>query len=158
METSSPPHAGVRFPPPFLYAAALAVGLLLQRWWPLPLTTGRSPGRLVGAAVALLVYLLLFGSAFAAFRHARTTLIPNRPAARLVTGGVYRVTRNPMYVSLVALYLAVTLWANSWWPLVLLPLVLLVMDRAVIAREERYLAAAFPGEYAAYRARVRRWL
>ncbi|HEX6629907.1 MAG TPA: isoprenylcysteine carboxylmethyltransferase family protein, partial [Gemmatimonadaceae bacterium] len=84
--------------------------------------------------------------------------IPNRPATRLATGGPYRLTRNPMYVSLAALYLGVALFANSWWPVALLPLVLLVVDRAVIAREERYLAAAFPDEYAAYRARVRRWL
>jgi protein-S-isoprenylcysteine O-methyltransferase Ste14 len=63
-----------------------------------------------------------------------------------------------MYVSLFALYVAVALFANTWWPIVILPLVLIVVDRAVIAREERYLASAFPTEYAAYRARVRRWL
>ena len=75
-----------------------------------------------------------------------------------MTAGPYRLTRNPMYVSLAALYVGVSLFANSWWPLLLLPVVLLAVDRAVIAREERYLAGAFPAEYAAYRARVRRWL
>ncbi len=63
-----------------------------------------------------------------------------------------------MYVSLVVLYLGITLFVNSWWPVILLPAVVLIVDRAVIAREERYLAAAFPEAYTAYRARVRRWL
>jgi protein-S-isoprenylcysteine O-methyltransferase Ste14 len=68
------------------------------------------------------------------------------------------MTRNPMYVSLAVLYVGLTLIVNSWWPLPLLAVVLVVVDRAVIAREERYLAAAFPVDYATYRARVRRWL
>jgi protein-S-isoprenylcysteine O-methyltransferase Ste14 len=124
----------------------------------MPLTAGQSVGRVIGAAFFVVTYLVLFGSAFAAFRRARTTIIPNQPATALVTGGPYRVTRNPMYVSLVALYLGVTLFVNSWWPVILLPLVILLVDRTIIAREERYLADAFPAEYGPYRARVRRWL
>jgi protein-S-isoprenylcysteine O-methyltransferase Ste14 len=63
-----------------------------------------------------------------------------------------------MYLSLVLLYLAVTLVLDSWWPVVLLPVVVIAVDRMVIRREERYLEHAFPGEYAAYRQRVRRWV
>ena len=63
-----------------------------------------------------------------------------------------------MYVSLIALYLGISLWLNTWWPLALLPVVVVLVDRLVIAREERYMATAYPGEYDAYRARVRRWL
>jgi protein-S-isoprenylcysteine O-methyltransferase Ste14 len=109
-------------------------------------------------AIFVAIYLILFGAAFIGFRRARTTLIPNRPAAAVVTSGIYGITRNPMYVSLIALYLGVTLFINSWWPVFLLPLVILLVDRTVIAREERYLIQAFPAEYGAYRARVRRWL
>jgi protein-S-isoprenylcysteine O-methyltransferase Ste14 len=158
MVTPAPPHAGVRFPPPLLYVVALAVAGLLQHAWPLPITPGASAVRIAGAGACFLAFVALFGGAFAGFRRFHTTLIPNRPAATLVTAGPYRITRNPMYVSLVALYLGVTLLSNSWWPVVLLPILVLVVDRAVIAREERYLTAAFPVEYAAYCARVRRWL
>ena len=63
-----------------------------------------------------------------------------------------------MYVSLAALYLAIAIIYGSWWPVVLLLPVLLIMRYAVIAREERYLGNAFPDEYAAYCSRVRRWL
>jgi protein-S-isoprenylcysteine O-methyltransferase Ste14 len=159
MATPSPlPHAGVRFPPPLVYLVGLVAGWLLHRWRPLPMTQGASQGRVIGAAVCLLLWLAFAIGAFGTFRRARTTFIPNRPASALVTAGPYRLTRNPMYVSLVALYVGVTLLLNSWWPLVLLPLVVLVIDRAVIAREERYLTDAFPVDYPAYRARVRRWL
>jgi protein-S-isoprenylcysteine O-methyltransferase Ste14 len=122
------------------------------------MTPGASPARVALAAAGVIVYAALFLGAFAAFRRHRTTLIPNRPATAFVTSGPYRFTRNPMYLSLVALYLGVSAFANSWWPVILLPLVIVVIDRAVIAREERYLAATFPGEYSAYRSRVRRWL
>ncbi len=153
-----PPHAGVRFPPPFVYVAGFALGWLLHRWRPIPITNGTSTGREIAAAIALLLYVVLFATALAAFRRARTTLIPNRPAVALVTAGPYRVTRNPMYLSLVALYVGLTRLLNSWGPVLLLPLVVVAIDRTVIAREERYLASAFPTEYPPYRARVRRWL
>jgi protein-S-isoprenylcysteine O-methyltransferase Ste14 len=63
-----------------------------------------------------------------------------------------------MYVSLALLYLAVALWMNSWWAVLLLVAVLFVIQSAVIRREERYLSAALPDEYAEYRARTRRWI
>jgi protein-S-isoprenylcysteine O-methyltransferase Ste14 len=151
------PNAGVRFPPPLLYFAGLAAGWGLDRWHRLPIS-GESPLREAIGGVGILIWLALFLSALATFRRARTTLIPNLPAAALVTGGPYRFTRNPMYLSLVALYVGVTLLMNSWWPLLFLPAVVVVIDRAVIAREERYLASAFPAEYGAYTKRVRRWL
>jgi protein-S-isoprenylcysteine O-methyltransferase Ste14 len=153
-----PANAGVRFPPPFVYVIGVAAGWLLGRWIAWPITVGPSRTRDALAVVFALVYLAVFVGAFTAFRSARTTLIPNRAATAFVTRGPYVFTRNPMYLSLVALYVAVALWLNSWWVLVLLPVVVLVIDRAVIAREERYLATAFPAEYSAYRSRVRRWL
>lgn len=157
-ETLSPAHAGVRFPPPLVYVAGLVAGVLLDRWRALPMTQAASPIRVTIAIAGVVAYAVIFLGAFTAFRRARTTLIPNKPASALVTSGSYRYTRNPMYVSLVALYIGLAAFANSWWPIVLLPLVVLAIDRGVIAREERYLDAAFPAEYGAYRARVRRWL
>ena len=158
--TDAPPpaHAGIPYPPPLLYVAGMALGIGLHRWRPWPITTSASTLRVTVALVCVLVYAAIFVGAFAAFRRAHTTLIPNQPATAFVTDGPYRFTRNPMYLSLVALYLGVTLFVNSWWPLVLLPLVVLAVDRMVIAREERYLGAAYPSEYSAYSARVRRWL
>jgi protein-S-isoprenylcysteine O-methyltransferase Ste14 len=159
---ASPPHAGVHIPPPLVYAIAFLVAYFVHRAHPLLLAGSGHAAllRLVDATglALLIVWGLLAFSAMATFYRARTTIVPNRPASTLVTSGPYRLTRNPMYVSLTALYLALTLLLDSWWPLMLLPIVLLIIDRAIITREERYLAAAFPADYDTYRARVRRWL
>ena len=154
----TPQHAGVRFPPPLVYGIGLVVGWVLNRWIAWPITVGPSRGRLAIAVLFALACFVLFVGAFTVFRRARTTLIPMRPATAFVTSGPYRWTRNPMYVSLVCLYVAVAMFLNTWWALALLPVVVLAIDRLVIVREERYLSAAFPAEYAAYRARVRRWI
>ena len=151
-------HAGILVPPPLIFAAGLIIGWLLHLWRPIFITAGSSTARLVAAAACIVIYLALFLGALRLFRRAGTSVIPTRPTTALVTGGVYRFTRNPLYVSMVALYVGIALLIDSWWPIVLLPVVVLVIDRAVIAREERYLASVFPAEYAAYRARVRRWL
>ena len=160
--TQPPPHAGVHFPPPFVYAAAFIVGLLLQHKWPLFITEpGQGIARgvvLITGLVLLLMFLGLAGSALFRFGRAHTTFIPNRPASALVTSGPYRISRNPMYVAFALAYTGLALLVNTWWPLFFLPLVLVAIDRLVIAREERYLASAFPQEYSAYRSRVRRWL
>ncbi len=99
-------------------------------------------------------------SGLVAFRRARTTVNPMKPgsASSLVHSGVYRVTRNPMYVGLVFLLLG---WAAYLWsPWVLFgPLAFAAyINRFQIAPEERALAALFGEEYRAYQARVRRWL
>ena len=152
------PHPGIGFPPPLIYAGGLAAGWWVHLRWPLPLTAGASRPREMVAAVCIGVWLVLMLWAFAAFLHAHTTFMPNRPARLLVTNGPYRFTRNPMYLSLAALYIGVTLLINSWWPVALLPIVLILIRRAVVAREERYLASAFPVEYSDYCRRVRRWV
>jgi protein-S-isoprenylcysteine O-methyltransferase Ste14 len=157
-DDSSPANAGVHFPPPLLYVAGIVAGWLADRAHPLPITGHPSALRSALVIAFGLGWLALFAPAWSGFLRKRTTIIPNRPAAALVTSGVYRLTRNPMYVSLVLLYLAVTLALDSWWPLAFLPLVVVAVDRLVIRREERYLAHAFPGEYDEYRRRVRRWL
>lgn len=154
-ETTSPPHPGVRFPPPLIYLAGFLVGLALERSHPLPID---SAVRAIMGIAGVLVWLVLFASAVAAFRRAHTTLIPNQPATAFVTRGPYRFTRNPMYISLVALYLGLAALLSSWWPVGLLPIVVALIDRLVIVREERYLAGAFPVEYRAYTQHVRRWL
>jgi protein-S-isoprenylcysteine O-methyltransferase Ste14 len=93
-----------------------------------------------------------------AFRRAGTHPQPWRPATALVVTGPYRFSRNPMYVGATLFYIGISFWVNSLWPLLLLPVVLVIMSRGVIAREEAYLERLFGDEYRSYRSRVRRWL
>jgi protein-S-isoprenylcysteine O-methyltransferase Ste14 len=77
---------------------------------------------------------------------------------RLTTEGPFRYTRNPSYLALAIVYAGIAALRNSLWAVLLLPLVLIVIQREVIGREERYLERAFGEEYLAYKARVRRWV
>jgi protein-S-isoprenylcysteine O-methyltransferase Ste14 len=105
------------------------------------------------------------GSAFdllglIAFRASRTTVNPLKPqrASALVTGGVYRITRNPMYVGLALLLLAWAVHLAALLPLLGPVLLVLYLTRFQIRPEERALEARFGQAYADYAARVRRWL
>jgi len=148
--------SGVRFPPPLIYVGGFVIGYLLDRAVPLTLTSWPLGGRLGWALVA--VGVARMGSAVMTFRRAGTSLNPAKPTTRVVVHGPYRFTRNPMYVGWVIVYLGCVLLTNTVWPLVSLPVVLVLISRAVIAKEERYLAAKFGDAYRAYKARVRRWL
>jgi protein-S-isoprenylcysteine O-methyltransferase Ste14 len=152
-------RSGVRIFPPLIYAGLFAVGYAVHRFVPLHLWPGGTPPPVRTIAWILIVVCLgLAASAVVLFRRAGTTPNPMEPTTAMVMHGPYRFTRNPMYVSLVGLYVAVTLFANSAWPLILLPVVVLLVQRQVIAREEAYLEAKFGEEYRAYKARVRRWI
>lgn len=151
-------NAGVRFPPPFIYVVGFAIGWLMNRLWPEPLPIYSPQLRRVIIALFLALWLALMFGAFVQFLRAGTAIIPNRAATTIVTSGPYRFTRNPMYVGLAALYLAIAIFYGSWWPVLVLVPVLLIIRYAVIAREEQYLSSAFPVEYMAYCSRVRRWL
>jgi len=80
------------------------------------------------------------------------------PTTVIVSVGVYRLTRNPMYFSLAILYLGITCWVNSIWCLLLLFPVLIVVNEGVIKREEKYLEKKFGDEYLKYKSTVRRWI
>jgi protein-S-isoprenylcysteine O-methyltransferase Ste14 len=142
--------------PPFIYAGALAAGLLanwlfrisfLLRW----LARALRPLLIIGGFVV----------GFLGFREmsrAGTNVDPYRPATAVVTGGPYRFTRNPMYAGFTLMYLAISALANALVPVLLLPAVQQLMRRGVIEREERYLERKFGDEYLQYKGRVRRWI
>lgn len=145
--------------PPPLVALAIAVAM-----WAgagdtpaLPVATGLRP------ILALLVALI--GGAYAiagavSFRRARTTVNPLKPASAssLVTGGIYGVTRNPMYVGLLMALVAMGIYLAAIAALIGPLLFVLFIDRFQIVPEERALAEKFGPEYTAYAQRVRRWL
>lgn len=152
--------SGIHLPPPVLFAAAMAAGLALHRWWlPLPLLPAEWVGvRVVGGWTLIGAAGCGGAWAIATFRRHRTTVVPGRPARCLVVSGPYRRTRNPMYLCLFVLYGGLALRLGSLWPVLLAPLVGLALQRWIVPGEERYLAGRFGAEYEAYCARVRRWL
>jgi protein-S-isoprenylcysteine O-methyltransferase Ste14 len=149
--------AKVGFPPPFIYLGMLLLGLLADWLLGLSLPLGQ-PARMI-AFVGLFALGGAFGfPAMARFKRAGTNLEPWKASSTIVREGAYRFTRNPMYLGMALLYLALALGLASVGALVLLPVLLAVIQTQVIAREERYLEAKFGQDYLSYKASVRRWL
>jgi protein-S-isoprenylcysteine O-methyltransferase Ste14 len=156
MANDRPDNPGILVPPPLIYLLPLQAGLALDRRVHvafLPRGVARIIGwQLVGGAVAL------SGWSFQTLRSADTTARPDNPASRVIQHGPFGHSRNPIYVSFAMLYFGIAVLRNAFWAILLLPLVLMVIQREVIGREERYLERTFGKEYLDYKARVRRWV
>ena len=151
-----PAGPGVRIPAPCYFALALLAAWPLHRLWPLRIVNG--PAADVAGASLCVVVAVLSGLAVRELWLRGTSMRHDRPAFTLVTSGPFRISRNPIYLALSLLVLALGLWMrNAWMPL-LLPPTLLALHLLVIRREERYLRLRFGDRYERYRARVPRWI
>jgi protein-S-isoprenylcysteine O-methyltransferase Ste14 len=148
--------AGVIAPPPLIYLAGLAVGFGLEAL--LPGSSVPDAVRWIGGGLLVALGLVLLASFESAFSRRGTAANPWKPTTAIVTAGPYGLTRNPAYLGMTLLYVGIALLAGALWVLAPLPVVLLVIDRAVIAREERYLERKFGREYLDYKRGVRRWI
>jgi protein-S-isoprenylcysteine O-methyltransferase Ste14 len=150
--------APIRFPPPFIYLGMLLIGLAAERLVPLR-SFGLDRPILVAIGAALALAGLAMGLvAMGLFRRSGENPEPWTTTHQVVTTGLYRYTRNPMYLGMALLYFGLALALDAPLALMLEPVVLLLVQTQVIAREERYLAAKFGEAYDAYRRQVRRWL
>jgi len=149
----------LRIPPPLVYVAPFLLGFGLQRLLP-PLA---APPWLAdwsqAAGAVLLAFGVVLGPANALMFLARgTTLNPVRTPARLFTGGVYRFTRNPMYIGLLLIYAGVALLHWQLCALLLIWIPFVVVNRVYIPFEEQRMLTEFGDDYASYCGRVGRWL
>jgi protein-S-isoprenylcysteine O-methyltransferase Ste14 len=148
----------LRVPPPA--AALLAAALMWLVARALPAFQVDVPARGALTSVLAALGLLLGALAILQFRRARTTVNPMRPheSAALVTSGIYRYSRNPMYVADVLLLAAWAMWLANVGAVVPIALFVAYMNRFQIAAEERALQERYGAAYADYRRNVRRWL
>lgn len=157
----SQPHRSpwLLIPPPPLFAAAFLAGVALASAVPLALVpqSVHATTRVLGIALVVAAGLLAVVAPALFLRH-RTTIVPHGQARTLITAGPYRLTRNPMYVSLTTAYIGAALIVNVAWPLLLLIAPLAVLQTRVIPFEEATLARVFGDEYRGYQQRVRRWV
>ena len=141
--------------PPIVFLSAILVGIALNLAWPLrfvPSTLG-----LLGPVVTLCA-VLLFVLSRREFRAAGTPVRGTKRTTTIVRTGPYRFTRNPIYLSFILLLLGLAVWLdNLWLFLTLVPATTFIVV-VVILREERFLERNFHGQYASYKATVRRWL
>jgi protein-S-isoprenylcysteine O-methyltransferase Ste14 len=142
--------------PPVVALMFIVIAYFLGRFVPLPFAAP-SILRYVGLALTFLGFLLGIG-AFIEFRKARTTLDPHGSARQLVTSGIYRFTRNPIYLGFLLMVIGLPLNSGLYWGLVMTPFYVFMMNRLIIQHEETYLERKFGKTYTSYTSRVRRWL
>ena len=142
--------------PPVAIGAPLLLGALSTYWWGDPIEPGswRMP---LGWALVVL-FVVWNGWSLWLFARHETGLLPGSPTEAMIEEGPYRLSRNPLYVGLLVLYLALALLGGSLWALVLFPVAVLLVLWGAILPEERFLHERFGEPYDAYRRRVRRWL
>ena len=149
--------------PPMIYGLAALAAALLTYAVPfalsdsLPALAARNPRVIAGAVLIAAGGALLLGAA-GLFKKAGTPIPPNQPTTAIVTAGLYRYTRNPMYLGMTAIMLGLALAADSVWFVVTLLGALIAVTKFAIEREEAYLERKFGADYLRYKTRVRRWL
>jgi len=156
MKNNSKDNAGVITIPPVIYLAGLLTGYLIHYFYPLGFMS-EPVSFLIGVlliAVAIPIALI----ALLAMKRAETSPDVFSPTTEIVTTGIYRFTRNPMYTSLVIIYLGISFLVNSLWILLLLVPVVIVVNQGIIKREEKYLEQKFGEKYLQYKSEVRRWV
>jgi protein-S-isoprenylcysteine O-methyltransferase Ste14 len=147
-----------RFPPPLVAAAFVAAMSACARW--LPILDVSFPGQGLATGLVVAAGLGVMAFAIAQFARARTTINPLHPAAAsaLVDGGVFRLTRNPMYLGLALVLAGLALWLGDGGSAFLVAGFVAYITCFQIVPEERALRANFGEAFDAYAARVRRWL
>ena len=147
---------GVKFPPPLLVVLVVGTGYLIDLVKPWPVLSAELVW--LSGAVLILIALLIAVTALFQFLEASTHIEPWRPTTTILKTGVFRYSRNPIYLAFVIATAGGGLVLNSWWILLGVPLLIWLLQQLIIKREEVYLASKFGEEYLDYRKKVRRWL
>ena len=151
---------GVIMLPPVIFAVALGITAGLDWLLPIhfiPLCRDWAWNAWLG--LGLLVSGTGLGLAgIVEFRRARTNISPHLPALRLVTSGIYRLTRNPMYLGMLVLFAGLIVLFGLEPGLIIWPVFALILHHGVVRREEEYLLAKFGQPYRELLERSRRWI
>ena len=138
----------------FLFSIMLMVGF---HWW-LPVKQLIEPPVTYGGIVALVIGILMVVACASIFRQKGTTIKPFEESSYLVDEGLFRYSRNPIYLGMVVFLLGLWLFLGSLSPLVVIPVFVGLIQAKFIKAEEKMLEEKFGEEYREYKVRVRRWI
>jgi len=157
-ETEDSEGAAIQFPPPLVPLIALVIGVLIQKFiWTLPAPVG-SPAKYVVGAILVASGLGLMGAAMRLFRQTGQDPKPWKSTPEIIATGIYRLTRNPMYLGMGLLQAGIGLLLSNAWVVGLVPVTWIVIYAVAIRHEEAYLEGKFGASYIEYKDSVRRWL
>ncbi len=155
-QTTPSDQEKIRIPAPILTIFHLILAILLRRLLPLPLAV---PAffQVLGLGLAALGFVLGV-LALNEFKRARLSSDSKKPASGFVTSGIYRYTRNPVYLGFVFMLIGLALSIGTYWGIILTWPLMVLMNNLVIKPEEVSLERRFKNQYLEYKSRVRRWL
>jgi protein-S-isoprenylcysteine O-methyltransferase Ste14 len=156
MVDSNADQAEISVTPPVLFSGFIVAGFIIEILIGFPIL----PGFIAkGLAILLLIAIVvLVVSAYLTLKQAGTPINPRLSTTAVVTTGPFAYSRNPLYLALVALFVAIGLLINSLPFLLVAAAFAVALQRLVIEAEERYLEAKFGATYTDYKAKVKRWL
>jgi protein-S-isoprenylcysteine O-methyltransferase Ste14 len=143
-------------PPPLIFLSGLSVGGFVA-WHHHVAILPNFLARILGV-VLVFAGLAIILTAIVQMRKSKTNVEPWKPTTAIIDNGLYGVSRNPIYLAMILVYLGVAFLFNSLWFLPFLPIVVLIIHFGVILREESYLESKFGAEYLNYKTKVRRWV
>ena len=147
---------GVPIAPPLLFVIPILVSLVLE--WLVTTSFVHGAFRWTLGVLFFLAGIALNVGGFITQKRAGTDPIPFNPSTRIVSHGLYRFSRNPMYIGFALWTLAASNPGQFRVDLLAVPIGLVLVNQLVVRREERYLERKFGDEYLSYKRRVRRWI
>jgi protein-S-isoprenylcysteine O-methyltransferase Ste14 len=148
----------VKMPPPLIFFALLGIAGALEYWLGLDYPRGPLGLRIFTALIVFLFSGYLALHALVVLKKQGTFIDPGKPTTQIVDDGPFRFSRNPMYLSLVLILLALSILFLSIWFFLSAVCLWLLFEQFAIAPEESYLEQKFGDRYLQYKTRVRRWI
>ena len=142
--------------PPLIAIGGLAIGAVFD--WALPVHIMPPVIATTFGVILIILSIPIAVAAVRALLKANTAIDVRRPTTSIVQTHSFRFSRNPIYLSMMMLYVGISLLINSPWPLAFGVPVFLIFQVGIIGREETYLEGKFGDDYRAYKRRVRRWI
>ena len=155
-EHKDSPHINRFIHPPLVTLFWIIIAYLIGRYIPL-LIHSSAVIKYIGFGLIVIALILAF-SAFNEFRKLQTTLDPHGSVKAVVTNGVYKISRNPIYLGFLLMVIGFPLYSGYYSGVIAAPLFLISMNRLVIEKEEAYLEKKFGELYTSYKSQARRWL
>ncbi|HPF47454.1 MAG: isoprenylcysteine carboxylmethyltransferase family protein [Alphaproteobacteria bacterium] len=149
-------NAGIITHPPVFYIIAMVIGLGLD--YIFPLSFGLAGIEKIAAIVLFILGSIIIVLGFRLFASNKQSPSVHASVSKIYQSGIYAYSRNPIYLGVAIMMLAVGLYLDKLWILIMMIPLIIILNRAVIEKEEAYLEAKFGDEYLNYKNKVRRWI
>ena len=143
--------------PPLWLLFFLVLAWVQAQVWPVGQGFGGAAVQLIAAVLILAGFALIGAAAWAFWQH-ETTIIPHQTPDRIISGGIFGLSRNPIYLGDAFLLAGFALRWEAWPALILVPIFVVLIGKRFIVAEEQRMREKFGEEFVAYEQKVRRWL